>query len=134
MTVPENLKSFERNLSQCIFAFIILSLIVKMCLISPKKVVTFAISLTLFLCSFSFYSYKTHLKHTGDEAVLFLKLCETFSYVGYFEYNFRGPPSTPKRASAEKIASNCILVSSNVNEHSKFHFDVCFDTIIQSYN
>ena len=130
--MPENLKSFERNLS--VYHRLILSLIVKMCLISPKKVVIFALSLTLFLCSFSFYSYKTHLEHTGDEAVLFLKLCETFSYVGYFEYNFRGPPSTPKRASAKKIASNCILVSSNVNEHSKFHFDVCFDTIIQPYN
>ena len=104
-----NLKSFDRNLSQCIIAFIILSLLVKMCLISLKKVVIFALSFTLFLFSFSFYFYKSHLKHTGDEGVLFLKLCETFSYVGYFEYNFRGSPSIPKKVSPKKIASNCIL-------------------------
>ena len=76
-----------------------------MCLISLKKVVIFALSLILFLYSFSFYFYKTHLEHTGDEGVLFLKLCETFSYVGYFEYNFRRPPFAPKKISA----SNCIL-------------------------
>ena len=64
-----------QNLSQCIIALIILSLIVKMCLINLKKVVTFALSLTL--CSFSFYFYKTQLEHTRDKGVLFLKLCES---------------------------------------------------------
>ena len=54
--------------------------------------------------------------------MLFLKLCETFSYVGYFEYNFRGPPFAPKKVSA----SNCFWISSDVNAHSKFSFDVCF--------